>query len=205
MIAGLFASGSNVGIKGYFGAAVTAGGILVPEGAEAARRRRGRNRVKRPVFVLPKPEPVKIALRNVHTNDWIETSDLRNIAGEAFNIALRDHRMGEVPEMNIKLPIFIADIVQVLRQMGYKAEILEITSGFRTIETTEVLRNAGVDAALNSQHMLANALDGIFKDVPPHIVQQVAKNVARAHGHGGVGCYPTFTHFDVRPKALEIW
>ena len=72
---------------------------------------------------------------------------------------------------------------------------LLITSGFRHPIYNQYLRNTGVGAAVNSQHMEGKALDcvmgrGAFRE---RFIEMAA-----AHGFKGIGRYNTFVHIDTR-------
>ena len=64
-----------------------------------------------------------------------------------------------------------------------------ITSGFRC-----EAHNAAVGGSEHSQHLLGRAADLVVKDVPAHLVAELARDMEL----GGVGEYETFTHIDTR-------
>jgi hypothetical protein len=101
----------------------------------------------------------------------------------------------------------------IARDIGYyglKLEVLEraeavgealqtkltITSGFRHKIYNQYLRNTGVGAAKNSQHVQGKAIDvvmgrGNFRE---KFIQ-----MAKVHGFKGIGRYNTFVHVDLGP------
>ena len=93
---------------------------------------------------------------------------------------------------------WLMDLLFVLHWRYHKDEI-QIWSGYRTPETNALLAVEG--AALNSQHIRANALDIHIPDVD---ADSVAKDF-KTFIYGGVGMYPGrgFTHLDFGP--LRNW
>lgn len=71
-----------------------------------------------------------------------------------------------------------------------------ITSGFRHEIYNQHLRNRGIGAALNSQHMQGKALDCIMGRGR---FREAWIEMARKHGFGGIGRYNTFVHIDIGP------
>ena len=87
---------------------------------------------------------------------------------------------------------WLMDLLFVLHWRYNKNEI-SIFSGYRTEKTNGTLEGA----ALNSQHLRANALDIHLPDVDNESVAQDFKTFLS----GGVGMYPgrEFTHMDFGP------
>lgn len=71
-----------------------------------------------------------------------------------------------------------------------------ITSGFRHQIYNQQLRNEGIGAALNSQHMQGKALDCIMGRGQ---FREAFIEMARKHGFGGIGRYNSFVHIDIGP------
>ena len=90
-----------------------------------------------------------------------------------------------------------ADILQNLTKLAQRLQVLRdvlgkpvrINSGWRSKRVNEAV--GGED---NSTHMLGLAADIEVEGVAPSKVQLMLKNWA-----GGMGCYKTFTHLDIRP------
>lgn len=83
--------------------------------------------------------------------------------------------------------IALANRLQVVRDIIGKS--MTITSGYRTKE-----HNAAVGGEPNSFHMVGMAADIVVEGMSPRELQKLLKNWS-----GGMGCYSTFTHLDIRP------
>ena len=105
-----------------------------------------------------------------------------------FSWTCRDFRESEWKWMNP----WLMDLLFVLHWRYNKNEI-SIFSGYRTEKTNGQLEGA----ALNSQHLRANALDIHLQDVDNQSVAEDFKTFLS----GGVGMYPSkdFTHMDFGP------
>lgn len=84
---------------------------------------------------------------------------------------------------NLKL---LAQRLQVLRDILNKP--IRINSGYRSPS-----HNAAVGGAPNSYHLIGMAADIVVDGMTPHETQEFLKNWS-----GGLGCYDTFTHVDIR-------
>jgi uncharacterized protein YcbK (DUF882 family) len=113
-------------------------------------------------------------------------------AVQQFSWTCRDFRANQWKWLNP----WLMDLLFVLHWKYHKEEI-SIFSGYRTPETNMQLEGA----ALNSQHIRANALDIHIPDVDADAVAQDFKTFV----YGGVGMYPGrgFTHLDFGP--LRNW
>jgi uncharacterized protein YcbK (DUF882 family) len=113
-------------------------------------------------------------------------------AVKQFSWTCRDFRQNKWQWLNP----FLMDFLFVLHWKYCKDEI-GILSGFRTPETNSTLEGA----ALNSQHLRANALDIFLPNVDNEAVAKDFKTFI----YGGVGMYPLkhFTHLDCGP--LRSW
>jgi uncharacterized protein YcbK (DUF882 family) len=113
-------------------------------------------------------------------------------AVQQFSWTCRDFRESAWKWLNP----FLMDFLFVLH-WKYCREQISILSGYRTPETNSKLEGA----ALNSQHLRANALDIHLPDVDN---EEVAKDF-KTFIYGGVGMYPLkhFTHLDCGP--LRNW
>lgn len=89
------------------------------------------------------------------------------------------------------------------------AEPINIFSGYRSAETNAMLRQQSIarsggrataeSPAVNSQHILAKAVDFMLPGVPPLTVSKYVQTL----GLGGTGNYSTFTHMDTRGVATH--
>lgn len=84
---------------------------------------------------------------------------------------------------NLKL---LAQRLQALRD--FLGKPIHINSGYRSAS-----HNAAVGGASNSYHLLGMAADIVVEGMTPHEVQCMLVNWS-----GGMGCYDTFTHVDIR-------
>jgi uncharacterized protein YcbK (DUF882 family) len=138
---------------------------------------------------------VKVAF--VHTGErfkdfYMDAGNYIMPAVQQFSWVCRDHRRSEWAWLNP----YLMDFLFVLHWKYCKDEI-QILSGYRTPETNLQLEGA----ALNSQHVRANALDIHLPNVDNAAVAEDFK----AFIYGGVGMYPQrhFTHLDCGP--LRNW
>jgi uncharacterized protein YcbK (DUF882 family) len=86
----------------------------------------------------------------------------------------------------------------MLAKLGKSDGAIDILSGFRSLETNNMLRESGTtNAAEHSQHIDATAIDLRVPGVPAVLLRDAAKSLAV----GGVGYYPAgqFVHVDVGP------
>lgn len=89
----------------------------------------------------------------------------------------------------------LAKNLQILRDQLEKP--IKIMSGYRHIEY-----NKKIGGATKSQHLTAKAADIKVKGVSPEKMASII-SVAMENGaikKGGLGKYPTFTHYDIRGK-----
>lgn len=102
-------------------------------------------------------------------------------------------RSGEIPEDLLKNVQELANNLQVLRDEIGKP--IKIISGYRSPEY-----NKKIGGAKKSQHMTASASDIQVDGMTPLEVKQKIENLISSGKmkKGGVGLYPTFTHYDVR-------
>tara|TARA_R110000803_G_scaffold7436_3_gene23964 strand:- start:634 stop:1005 length:372 start_codon:yes stop_codon:yes gene_type:complete len=93
---------------------------------------------------------------------------------------------------NVKL---LAEQLQVLRD--FLCVPIKINSGYRTES-----HNKKVGGVKNSQHRTATAADIVVRGVPADLVQKTIKQLINdgKMKEGGLGCYLTFTHYDIRSK-----
>ncbi|MFP3920519.1 MAG: DUF882 domain-containing protein [Dichotomicrobium sp.] len=112
---------------------------------------------------------------------------------EKIDWIMRDWRRDEETKMSRKL---IDLLWEVHRQLGSK-EPIHLISAFRSQKTNNSLRRTKGGQAKKSQHILGNAADVHFPDVP---VKRL-RNAGLIRQYGGVGYYPTsaipFVHLDV--------
>ncbi len=93
----------------------------------------------------------------------------------------------------------------ISKELIYDAEVIRrhfkkkmyISSGIRTPEENSISKSP------LSLHLMGKAIDFTVEGVPPEDVQEFCE---RKFDYGGLGCYPTFTHRDIRNSdKLIIW
>lgn len=140
-------------------------------------------------------EPLR--LTNINTN---EAYDVDLFVGGQWNpnavticdYLLRDWRAGQTVRCDQRIYAGL----YVMQHYFAKGQRLRVHSGFRTQATNQRLREAGYNPAVNSQHLLAKAIDF---SIPGVDVADIAK-VAYSSNQCGVGCYRRmgFVHWDFR-------
>jgi uncharacterized protein YcbK (DUF882 family) len=108
---------------------------------------------------------------------------------------LRDSHTDEVKSYN---PRTFDVLHTMLTRLNRSSSVIEVLCGYRTRETNDALRASGTtNAAENSQHIEANALDLRVPGVPAAQLRDAALSL----GAGGVGYYPKsqFIHVDTGP------
>ena len=96
---------------------------------------------------------------------------------------------------NIKI---LADQLQVLRD--HIGRPITITSGYRSPEHTKNLIKKGVKTSIYSQHVLGKAADFKVEGLTPATVIKDIEVLIMTNQmlEGGIGKYPTWTHYDHR-------
>lgn len=108
-----------------------------------------------------------------------------------INHILRDHRTGEIKEIDTSL----LDLLFALQQKLESAGPFHIISGYRSLKTNSLLRMTSKGIAKNSLHTDGKAIDIRLPDYELKTVQCAALDLQM----GGVGYYPRsdFVHVDV--------
>jgi len=145
-------------------------------------------------------EPTKdrtISLYNIHSKETLTIQYMKAgkhlpEAMEKVNWMLRDWRKDEATRMD---PDLIDLMWEIHNELG-SAEPIHIISGYRSKGTNEMLRRTVGGQASQSRHILGQAADVHFPDVPIKKLRYSALIRER----GGVGYYPTsaipFVHID---------
>jgi len=136
-----------------------------------------------------------VAVHNLHTGEALEAHYWRDGAYDAavlaqVNHVLRDHRSGEVHEMD---PRLLDQLYLLQRSVGVERPF-EIISGYRSPATNARLRQASSGVAKRSLHMQGRAMDIRL----PGCGLKRLREEALALKAGGVGYYPRsgFVHID---------
>ena len=112
---------------------------------------------------------------------------------EAIDHLLRDWRRDEVIQIDREL---IELLATVQHEIGY-SEPITIFSGYRTIQTNNMLRRRRRGVAKNSYHTRGMAVDISMQ----HVSMNTLRSLGRKMHAGGVGYYPRagFVHLDTGP------
>ena len=137
---------------------------------------------------------------NLHTNEklqccyWSDGSfESENL--EKINFILRDHRTGDIHNMDPSL----LDLLHRLHQESGSNMPFHVISGYRSPKTNASLHNKSSGVAKKSLHMQGKAIDVRLPDVDLKSLRDIAISFAA----GGVGYYASsgFLHIDVgRPR-----
>ena len=140
----------------------------------------------------------KLSLSNLHTGEqltatyWVEgqyqTGEL-----EAINRLLRDHRTGDVCQIDSEL----LDLLNVLHQKMGGRKAFQVISGYRSPKTNAALRQNSNGVAKKSFHMKGQAIDIRLPGCRLSDLRKAALDCKA----GGVGYYPKsdFIHVDTGP------
>jgi uncharacterized protein YcbK (DUF882 family) len=138
-----------------------------------------------------------ISLYNIHSKETLTIQYMKAgkhlpEAMEKINWMLRDWRKDETTRMD---PDLVDLLWEIHNELG-SAEPIHIISGYRSKGTNEMLRRTVGGQASQSRHILGQAADVHFPDVPIKKLRYSALIRER----GGVGYYPTsaipFVHID---------
>ena len=149
-----------------------------------------------PGLALAKVQPARrLRLHHTHTGETLDVVYHDNGAYEpdalrALNHLLRDHRSGDVTDIDPKL----LDLLHAAQQRLGSTGTYEIISAYRSPATNEMLRKRGSRVARRSLHLTGRAIDVRLTDADTRDLRQAGLDLAR----GGVGYYPRsdFVHLD---------
>ena len=143
-------------------------------------------------------EPIekKLSFYNTHTGESLQTiyrSAYQYIPENlrAINHIMRDHRTGEVKEIDTRL----LELLNVLSMAVDSKSPFYIISGYRSPESNRKLMMRSSRVAKRSMHMYGKAVDISLPDCKLKDLKAAAMKL----GGGGVGYYPDarFVHVDV--------
>lgn len=139
----------------------------------------------------------RLHLYHTHTNERIDIVYRRgnqylSAALARLDRFLRDHRTGDVIELNPRVFDLLHDLTFALARPNTE---IDIVCGYRTPWSNEFLRRTTSGVAAHSLHMLGEAIDIRI----PGISTAQLRDAALKLGRGGVGYYPEsqFVHVDV--------
>ena len=142
-----------------------------------------------------------LMIHNPHTNEDIHVRffgpsgyDMGGV--QQINHIWRDWRQESSPQIDPRLFWAMAAVRTSAMKDGHSGKVI-LLSGYRTLDTTRLLRSQGVKAALSSQHMNAAAMDITMEGIPADTIAGFVEWL----GVGGTGYYPrnNFTHADSGP------
>lgn len=144
----------------------------------------------------PPPEERHLELFNTHTRETLKTvfkrgADYDATALDAFNKLLRDHRNGEMHEMDPRL----FDQLFELARAADTEPSYEIISGYRSPESNgKMAARPGSGVSKKSLHMQGRAMDVRLRNC----TCAKLRDLALAAKQGGVGYYEKsdFVHID---------
>ena len=138
----------------------------------------------------PGAKPAKILnLHNQWTNEWLAV-DAKALPDEAtLDRFFRDHYTNKSTHMDPQLLHFLVDAAA-----HFRAERVDIVSGFRHPKYNLILRKKGHQVARDSQHTHGNAIDFFIPNVATRTLHKWAVDQKK----GGVGLYldSGFVHMD---------
>ncbi|MAT65322.1 MAG: hypothetical protein CMN57_06730 [Gammaproteobacteria bacterium] len=141
------------------------------------------------------PARRELALHNLHTGESTEVvywrdGDYASSALTDLNHLLRDHRSGEVWEMD---PALLDQLYVLQRSVGVERPY-HVISGYRSPATNAMLSSRSNGVAKRSLHMQGRAIDVRL----PGVKLSRLREAALALQAGGVGYYPksNFIHLD---------
>ena len=111
-----------------------------------------------------------------------------------FSLAEFDCKDGSA--MPNSVIINIIELAKNLQELRYYLKTsITVNSGYRSPKY-----NAKIGGVKNSQHVLGKASDLMVKGFTPKQVADAIEKLIKAGKmkEGGIGVYPTFTHYDIR-------
>ena len=151
--------------------------------------------LKGALAAMPQSGERTLGLVSTHTNEKITATYWRNGvydkgALKDINYVLRDHRSGDVADMDPNL----LDLLVELHHRTGSRKAFQVISGYRSPKTNAMLASASGGVAKRSLHMDAKAIDLRLHDVALSDLRQAALGMKA----GGVGYYKKsdFVHVD---------
>ena len=144
---------------------------------------------------LPTGNPT-LSMYNVHTEETLRVQPVSATGFDHDSLArvnrfMRDWRRNEVAQIDPNAILGLLQIQQRARQNGFSGNV-RFLSGYRSQATNDALRASGVNAARNSLHIQAKAIDFSLPGVGIPQTILLAKDL----DIGGVGGYSSFVHID---------
>ena len=143
-----------------------------------------------------------LSFYNLHTSEslktvyWQRGQYLASSLAEIHRV-LRDHRTGEMHEIDPRL----LDLLSDLRLRLESKEPLQIISGYRSPKTNAMLHSSSNGVAERSLHVHGKAVDIRI----PGRALSLLRKTALSMRAGGVGYYPTSNFVHVDTGRLRSW
>ncbi|MDX1707169.1 MAG: DUF882 domain-containing protein [Desulfobacterales bacterium] len=143
-----------------------------------------------------------LSFYNTHTQERLMVTYKKDdvyIPGAMNKIShiLRDHRTGEIHQIDPQLMDFLYDL---LTAVGNHSEV-HIISGYRSPKTNHKLRGRSKGVAARSLHMKGKALDFRL----PGTDTAALRDTARAMKRGGVGYYRKLDFVQIDTGRVRYW
>lgn len=166
--------------------------LAIPALAEAAKT----------IPTAPAHNERSLSFYNLHTGESLKTVYWQ--AGEYLppsladiNKVLRDHRTGEMHDIDPRLLDLLSDV----RLRLETKEPLQIISGYRSAKTNALLHSQSDGVAQRSLHMDGKAIDIRIPGRALSLLRKTALSLNR----GGVGYYPTSNFVHVDTGRVRSW
>ena len=136
-----------------------------------------------------------LSFQHTHTNEKLQVvyykrGHYRSTALQQINHHLRDHRTGDVHEVDRRL----LDLLYLVTVMAGSRQPYQVICGYRSPKTNAMLHSKNHGVAKHSLHMQGKAIDVRLADIDTRTL----RNTALALKQGGVGYYrkSNFVHLD---------
>jgi uncharacterized protein YcbK (DUF882 family) len=155
-------------------------------------------------FAEPAPLPADrdLSFYNTHTGETADVEYYRSgclitPSLEQINHILRDHRTGEVREIEVRL----LDLLHALSRKTGARHPFHVISGYRSPRTNAQLRAGGRGVAEHSLHLVGRAIDIRLPGLGLRDLYQAAVSLRG----GGVGIYPASDFIHVDTGRIRTW
>ncbi|MGR9100188.1 MAG: YcbK family protein [Gammaproteobacteria bacterium] len=147
-------------------------------------------------------QPKHLSFYNTHTGEkialtYFEQGRYLADALEEVNYVLRDHRTGDVHEIDTSL---LDQLYDLRKKLGVSKPI-QIISGYRSPATNAMLSRNSSGVAQKSLHMLGKAIDIRIEGVDSKVVRNAAISMRK----GGVGYYQSSNFVHVDTGRVRYW
>lgn len=152
--------------------------------------------------LVSQPEARSLAFYNTHTGETLNTVYWEkgiyipeNL--NCINHILRDHRTGDIREMDPRL----LDLIHAVHTRLESGRPFEIISGYRSPKSNMQLYEHSSGVAFKSMHMEGKAIDLRLADRSLKTVRAAAMLMQQ----GGVGYYPASNFVHIDTGAVRYW